>query len=1054
MPLFKKSIPGDACRPLPSMDGEQTARYQHFRALLEHNRTALTLMADLEQTYFDNRPFTIQGVERVCNQMLSEVEAMVHSLSGMSGKEYKHLAIMLSSIRRYARDELAAAIHPTTDTLTLPLDQIEGGHARDVGAKAANLSRMRRELALPTPNGFAITTAAYRLFLSETGLGAQIDAALAELSADDPAALEATGRQIRARIMEAALPVTIRAALAEAVEKLANGNSSELLLAVRSSAIGEDGEISFAGQYTSVLNVPIAELAQAYQQVVASKYSASALSYRMHHGLDDRETPMAVLVLAMIQPRISGVLYTADPIGEDRDTIRVSAVHGLGGALVGGDLSPQRTYRIDKRESRVLDMAGKEIETYSSGDSATDVGFLRELRAAAIQLENHFQRPLDIEWALDRSERLFLLQARPLLIVPEAAEMSAEPARDYPGHALVIEGGKCAASGVVAGRVLVLKSTETDEAIPPIEGDTILVTRTASTSITPWVGKVKGLITDIGGIASHLASVAREFGVPALFDTQNATALLRDGEEITLWASRARVYQGVVDELTRGMRPVKRPIFASPTHLRMQRLLDLISPLTLTDPNSPAFAPDKCRSAHDIIRFCHEISVREMFRFGEAAGRVRNAVRLKVSIPIQLLAMDLGGGLSKGLTTCHEVNAHDVASVPFRALWRGLSHPGVNWTSTIAAGARNVISLMAGGAMAQQGDQLGGASYAIIAGDYLNLNVRFGYHFAIVDALCGADPEQNYVRLNFAGGAGAYFGRSLRLQYLANVLARLGFETTLKGDQIEAVLTRLEPSAMEEALDQLGRLLGTSRLLDMALNSPDQVATLTDSFFEGKYDILEPERADAPEAFHLVTGNWKKSKAGMEPGVLQDGSDFGSWISANLSTTMGRFMGKRYQELLDNIGAYYYFPLAIAKQSLMGDGSARVLVKPQAGHIDQAGGLAFAIRDWGNYFVFRVNALENNAILFEFKNGKRLERFSIDTLVRAGQWYRLRVETAGRRLRAFLQERLVMEYTAERDLRGYAGLWTKADSVTLFNELVLEEDPGQTPIMDISEEGG
>ena len=107
------------------------------------------------------------------------------------------------------------------------------------------------------PDGFAITTAAYRLFLIETGLAAEIDEALAELSADDPAALEATGRKIRARIMESPLPATIRAAIEEAAGKLANGASSDLRLAVRSSAIGEDGEISFAGQYTSVLNVPI-----------------------------------------------------------------------------------------------------------------------------------------------------------------------------------------------------------------------------------------------------------------------------------------------------------------------------------------------------------------------------------------------------------------------------------------------------------------------------------------------------------------------------------------------------------------------------------------------------------------------------------------------------------------------------------------------------------------------------------------------------------------------------------------------------------------------------
>jgi pyruvate,water dikinase len=1037
MPFFKKNATGDACRPLPKMDTEETARYRHFRALLDHNRAALTLMADLEQTYYNNRPFTIQGAERTCNLLFTEVDGLVHSLSGLSGKGHERLSAILSSIHRYARDELAADIQTATDDLTLFLGQIEARHARDVGAKAANLARMRRELALPTPNGFAITTAAYRLFLIETGLAADIDEALAGVFADDPAALEVVGRKIRARIMENPLPESIRAAIEKASGQLAGGAASELRLAVRSSAIGEDGEISFAGQYTSVLNVSIANLSEAYKQVVASKYSASALSYRMHHGLDDRETPMAVLVLEMIKPRLSGVVYTTDPIGVDRDSMRVSAVHGLGDALVGGEASPQRTCRIDKSAFRVLEMASNGIEDHSSGDTATDMEFLRELWASAMQLENHFQRPLDIEWALDDANRLFLLQARPLLVIPETEEEGPEPAYEYPGHPLVIEGGKCASSGVISGRVLVVKNTEVDDPIPRLEPDTILVARTASISITPWVGKVKGIITDIGGIASHLASVAREFGVPALFDTQTATATLKDGDEITLWASRGRVYRGVVDELTRGMRPVKRPIFASPAHLRMQRLLDLISPLNLTDPNSTAFAAEGCRTVHDIIRFCHEISVREMFRFGEAAGRARNAVRLKVTIPILLFAMDLGGGLREGLTTCDEVNAHDLVSVPFRSIWKGLTHPGINWSSSIAVGAHNFMSLMVGGAMPQQG-QLGGASYALVSADYLNLSARFGYHFATVDALCGADAEHNYVSLQFTGGVGAYFGRSLRVQYMANVLTRLGFETTVKGDLIEASLVRLDRAAIEAALDQLGRLLGTSRLLDMAMNNPQQVATLTESFFQGKYDILEPAREDAPEAFHLITGNWKKCKPDMEPGVLQDGSDFGSWISTGVSQAMARVMGKRYQEFLDNIGAYYYFPLAIAKESNMANGTAQVMVKPLSGSIDQAGGLAFAIRDWGNYFVFRVNALEDNAILFEFKNGKRIERLNIDTPISADQWHRLRVVTEGRRVLAFLEDRLLMEYAADRDLDGYVGLWTKADSVTLFNDFALE----------------
>lgn len=187
------------------------------------------------------------------------------------------------------------------------------------------------------------------------------------------------------------------------------------------------------------------------------------------------------------------------------------------------------------------------------------------------------------------------------------------------------------------------------------------------------------------------------------------------------------------------------------------------------------------------------------------------------------------------MTTCDEINAHDVASDPFRALWQGFSHPDINWTSTIAIGAHNFMSLMVSGAMPQQNNQLGGPSYAFIPDDYLNLNVRFGYHFATVDALCGSEAEQNYVSLQFAGGAGSYFARSLRIQYMANIFSRLGFETSVKGDRIEASLTRLEKPAIESALDHLGRLLGTNRLLDMAINAPYQI----EQWFTSQNEIME-----------------------------------------------------------------------------------------------------------------------------------------------------------------------------------------------------------------------
>ncbi len=1027
----------NGCKPLPTMDAAQKARYECFRKLLGHNRTALTALADLEQLYYDNKPFTLQFVERKIGLLLSETERMVSSLSGMSSEKFIDLSGIMHSLRRRIQQELAGDDSLATYPLVMPLAAIAKNQAKITGAKAANLAHMRNQLAIPTPRGFAVTISAYWHFMKETGLIAEVDEFLANMVADDPSSLETTGNLIRRRIMETPLPKAILRAIEETIQGMTVDAAPDFSLAVRSSAVGEDGEISFAGQYTSVLNVPPPGLAAAYKQVVASKYSAAALSYRLHHGLDDLDTPMAVLIIEMIQPRLSGVLYTADPLSGDKSIIRVSSVEGLGEDLVGGRVSPQKSYLLHKDSFQSA--TSSETSTAANPAMTTNTSFLKELWTYALRLEEHFQRPLDIEWVVDQANHLFLLQVRPLLI-PDTGEEEPFPAVDYPDHPTLIENGKCAASGIAAGQVVLYKDGNPDTIAEQLRPDTILVARTASTMLTPWVGKVRGIITDIGSTTSHLASVAREFGVPALFDTQIATSSLNSGETVTLWASNKKVYKGKVEELTSGMRAAKRPIVASPAHLRMQRLLDFISPLTLTDATSGDFRQEACRTIHDIIRFCHELSVRKMFQFGESTDRARNAVQIKVNVPIKLFALDLGGGLRAGLTTCNEINAHEIVSLPFCALWRGLSHPGINWSSSMAVGAHNFMALLAGGSLPQQG-QLGGASYTLVSDDYMNLSIRFGYHFATVDALCTEDPEVNYVALHFTGGAGTYSGKSLRIQYLASVLSRLGFVTVLKGELLEASITRLPRPAMESTLEQLGRLLGSTRLLDMALENESQVTVLTESFFQGKYDVLEPQQKDAPEAFYLITGNWRQDVPRLEAGILQDGSHFTSPIAAGINQSLGRFFGqRRYIEILDNIEAYHYFPLAIAKKSKMAKGTAQVAVKPLSGVIDQAGGLAFAIRDWANYFVFRINALENNAILFEFKNGKRLERARIDVTILAGCWHTLYVEINDRSIKAFLAERLLVAYAADRDLQGYIGLWTKADSVTLFKQLVFQRE--------------
>ena len=150
---------------------------------------------------------------------------------------------------------------------------------------------------------------------------------------------------------------------------------------------------------------------------------------------------------------------------------------------------------------------------------------------------------------------------------------------------------------------------------------------------------------------------------------------------------------------------------------------------------------------------------------------------------------------------------------------------------------------------------------------------------------------------------------------------------------------------------------------------------------------------------------------------------------------MTKALGRSYQELLDTIGAYYYFPLAISKSGEVGDGVLSLQVKPLSGSIDQAGGLVFGLRDIGNYFVFRINALEDNAILFEFINNNRVERGRCDMPITRSQWHSLEVAVTDNSASCRVNGTVVFNYQADRPIRGHIGLWTKADSVAQFTRL-------------------
>ncbi|MFO7560606.1 MAG: PEP/pyruvate-binding domain-containing protein [Desulfobacterales bacterium] len=910
----------------------------------------------------------------------------------------------------------------------MPFSALDTTHLPLAGAKAVNLARIRNQLNFSAPDGFVVTTAAFDLFLRENRLLNPIDEMLAAFDPDGDD-IEEICRRIREKIREASVPEILAEALRKAYRELAAHHGRMPQLAMRSSAVGEDTEASFAGQYTSVLSVDQKQIDSAYKTVLAGKYTPRAIVYRLRYGLTDEATPMAVAAVVMIQPRASGVLYTLDPARPASGQARIDAASGLGEQVVGGSVSPD-VFLVDRRPlaiSRRSIQPKDETNEAEEPSPAVSEQTVLSLAEAGLKIERHFGSPQDIEWAEDEEGGLFFLQTRPLGV---AADDPKPGSSEVSGLKLLFSAGQTASPGAVSGAAVHAKAGLKPEAFE----NAILVTRTASPDLASLMGRVRGLITDLGGAASHLASVAREHHVPALMDTREGTALIEDGREITLLADEGKVYAGLVSDLARKLPDRGLDEDRGPIGRHLRELLDRISPLNLTDPKAPEFTPDGCRTLHDLIRFTHEKIMVEMFNLSRLADASVVSRKMSANIPLALYFIDLGGGLAPGLTTCDEILPEHIRSRPMAALWRGFTHPGITWSGGVDINAGNFMALMSGSIGPENAARPKINSYALVSQDYLNLSVKFGYHYANLEALCSDDLNANNLSLQFSGGAGTGTGKALRIEFLAGVLTRLGYQVEIRGDMLQATLKGLDCPAMQELLDQTGRLLGCSRLLDLAIPNQAEVRRLTELFFKEDYDFMGRSETRLP-GFYASVGEWSLAEREGREVIIQDGSSMTGTVSCSLHNTMETVLGGRYRKFLENRHARHYYPVAVKRDSRHEDGRIRVDVRIDAGCLDLAAGLAFHLGNVGNCLVLSADAAAGELQFLEFINNVRHFRERINAEIPMDQWLQLEVAVMGKEVAGTLDGRTLLKFTAPQAISGYVGLWSKGDTTAWFRGL-------------------
>jgi pyruvate,water dikinase len=817
--------------------------FEHFQDLLQNHQRVMELIADLGEKsggeYIFDRKYLADTVEEMHTLLLH----MVQGLNLITSSRYLDLHPALDRIfvplesELRGRLSLAGEMPLSVSLAEAPLDRPEL-----TGGKANNLAVIIQNLQLPVPPGFVITTQAYRLFLEYNQLEERIHAGLESWSAGEKDEYQIS-RQIQYSILAGVVPQEAATEIKRQAEK---GGAH---WAIRSSAYGEDGELSFAGLHESFLNVPTRGVIQAYKKVLASLYSPEALIYRQKMGMLGEEAAMAVLAQETVPSRVSGLIHTLDISGEECDCLVVYASWGLGRTVAEGRGQVDRfvverdyPHRLRRQEIaakqtlvRPQTGGGEEVGEVppEEREAATlSEGQVCQLARWALTLERYFKRPQEIEWAINQDGQCLILQSRGLLF-PKAA---APPTQDicescglYP--VLLRDTGVVAHAGVGAGVVAQIAS-DTDMSSFP-EG-AVLVTKYTAPWLARIVPRAAAIIAERGSAAGHLATIAREFRVPTLVGVEGATEFLKEGMQITVDTKGRIVYDGRVSELLQYELVQSLAFEDAPEFRLLRRLLSRIAPLHLIDPTAPDFTPQGCRSVHDVIRFIHEKAVEELMDLPRLVKRFKGVhiFTLVSDIPLGLKILDLGGGIDPEVAGSR-LYPEQIRSAPMQALWEGLSGPGVWSTEAVPVDFKGMMSsLTKTWAETPGAATVSGFNLAVVTDTYMNLHLRLGYHFNLVDARIDPDPQRNHIYFRFVGGVTDLTRRSRRAQLLAKILSQYHFKVDTKGDLVVAKVLHLPREDLENRLRVLGRLIGFTRQLDIQLRSDEDIPEFVEAFFE------------------------------------------------------------------------------------------------------------------------------------------------------------------------------------------------------------------------------
>jgi len=488
-----------------------------------------------------------------------------------------------------------------------------------VGGKNANLGEMINA-GLPVPPGFAITAYSYKKFIEETGISAKIYEVINETvtNPDDPAQYELASKKIRELIEATPMPKEVEAAIRNAYEELGKRLSiKDVFVAVRSSATAEDlPDASFAGQQETFLNTRgIKELLLNTVRCWSSLFTPRAIFYRNEKGFPHEKVFISVGVQKMVNSRAAGVIFTLNPVTGDMSQIVIEGNYGLGEAVVSGAVTPD-DFVVDKQSLRIIErkLAKKNVQYIRDPKTGNTIHTevppeiqerpcvsdeeILKLAELAKRIEQHYGKPQDIEWAIDRDipspSNMFIVQARPETVWGGKAMIKgeSEEAKSTETMKVVVKGIAAGRRGYGAGTAKVV--TDPTTAAKMMKKGDILVTDMTNPDYVPFMKLASAIVTDKGGVTCHAAIVSRELGIACVVGTEKGTQLMVTGKEYTVDSRSGVVYEGILKSM------VEKPAAQAGAQGTVLTSVIQSAPVTATKIYMNLGVPDKAEEYKDL----------------------------------------------------------------------------------------------------------------------------------------------------------------------------------------------------------------------------------------------------------------------------------------------------------------------------------------------------------------------------------------------------------------------------------------------------------------------